>query len=93
VACSDPLQPDVVPRLDLRSTPCPINLIRARLTLETVAAGAWLQLELDAGEAERSVATGLAQAGHAVHCRAHPEDSTAVVLLVQAHGGEGRNSG
>lgn len=51
-------------RLDLRGTPCPLNLIRARLTLEGLAPGAWLELLLDAGEAEHSVSEGLRQAGH-----------------------------
>ncbi|MCT0218816.1 sulfurtransferase TusA family protein [Synechococcus sp. CS-1329] len=61
---SPPAQPSR--RLDLRGTPCPLNFIRSRLALETLAAGEWLQLDLDAGEPERMVAEGLRQEGHRV---------------------------
>jgi TusA-related sulfurtransferase len=73
--------------LDLRHTPCPLNLIRARLSLETLAPWAWLQLDLDPGEPEESVAAGLRQAGHAVQLVAHPQAPAAVRLLVQRDGG------
>ena len=39
--------------LDLRGTACPVNFIRTRLALETIEPGAWLQVDLDAGEPER----------------------------------------
>jgi len=52
--------------LDLRGTPCPLNFIRSKLALETVAPGAWLQVDLDAGEPEQLVAAGLREAGHRV---------------------------
>ncbi len=87
----DPVQPDNPQRLDLRGTPCPINLIRARLTLETIPPGAWLQLALDRGEAQQSVLAGLEQAGHRLQCRPHPEDPAAVLVLVQP--GEGQSGG
>ncbi|MCT0199161.1 sulfurtransferase TusA family protein [Synechococcus sp. CS-1325] len=51
-------------RLDLRGTPCPVNFIRSRLKLESVAPGAWLQIDLDGGEPERMVAEGLRAEGH-----------------------------
>jgi TusA-related sulfurtransferase len=53
-------------RLDLRGTPCPLNFIRSRLALETIAVGDWLQLDLDAGEPELMVGEGLSQEGHRV---------------------------
>ncbi|MDM7937138.1 MAG: sulfurtransferase TusA family protein [Cyanobium sp. CZS 48M] len=53
-------------RLDLRGTPCPLNFIRSRLALETIAVGEWLQLDLDTGEPEWMVAEGLRQEGHLV---------------------------
>ncbi len=59
-----PAEPSL--RLDLRGTPCPLNFIRSRLALERIAAGEWLQLELDAGEPELMVAEGLRQEGHRV---------------------------
>ena len=59
-----PAEPSL--RLDLRGTPCPLNFIRSRLALETIAAGEWLLLDLDAGEPELMVAEGLRQDGHLV---------------------------
>jgi TusA-related sulfurtransferase len=84
--------------LDLRGTPCPLNFIRSRLALEALEPGAWLQLDLDAGEPERSVAEGLREAGHRVEpVRPHQptpagrDDDTlapgVVRLLVRRHGG------
>ena len=52
--------------LDLRGTPCPVNFIRARLALETLPSGGWLQIDLDGGEPEQMVAEGLRSEGHAV---------------------------
>ena len=63
-------QPELDPpqRLDLRGTPCPVNFIRSRLKLETIAPGGWLLVDLDAGEPERMVAEGLRAEGHEVVC-------------------------
>jgi TusA-related sulfurtransferase len=80
-------QPPITTELDLRGTPCPLNFIRARLTLEGLVVGQWLQLDLDAGEAEHAVAEGLAQAGHTIQHGDHPEAPAAVRLLVQRHAG------
>ncbi len=78
-------------RLDLRGTPCPLNLVRARLTLEGLAPGAWLELLLDAGEAEQSVSEGLRQAGHQVEPhgvdRTVDPGSAGVCLLIRRHDG------
>ena len=52
--------------LDLRGTPCPVNFIRARLALETLPSGGWLQIDLDGGEQEQMVAEGLRSEGHVV---------------------------
>jgi TusA-related sulfurtransferase len=87
VARSDPAQPGDPQRLDLRGTPCPLNLIRARLTLETLPAGVSLKLELDRGEAEQSVLAGLEQAGHRLQCGPHPQDPAAVLVIVQPGAG------
>lgn len=53
-------------RLDLRGTPCPVNFIRCKLTLETMASGEVLSVTLDRGEPEAMVVPGLAQDGHRV---------------------------
>ena len=82
-----PSQPPITTQLDLRGTPCPVNFIRARLTLEGLAPGQWLQLDLDPGEPEQSVREGLEQAGHRLHSSPHPQAPLAVRLLVQRHAG------
>ena len=56
--------------LDLRGTPCPLNFIRTKLALEKLSAGEWLQVDLDAGEPEQMVASGLREAGHRVELEA-----------------------
>jgi len=71
--------------LDLRGTACPVNFIRTRLALETIDPGAWLQVDLDAGEPERLVADGLRQAGH--HVEITSLEDGAVRLLICRHGG------
>ena len=53
-------------RLDLRGTPCPVNFIRCKLTLETMASGEVLSVTLDRGEPEAMVGPGLEQDGHRV---------------------------
>jgi TusA-related sulfurtransferase len=52
--------------LDLRGVPCPLNWVRARLLLETMAPGTQLLLQLDAGEPIESVPRSAAEDGHEV---------------------------
>jgi len=52
--------------LDLRGVPCPMNWVRARLLLETLNAGAELQLQLDPGEPIESVPRSAVDDGHDV---------------------------
>ncbi len=52
--------------LDLRGTPCPMNYVRARLALEALPAGSWLQVDLDPGEPEEMVTVSLREDGHHV---------------------------
>ncbi|MEB3350670.1 MAG: sulfurtransferase TusA family protein [Cyanobacteriota bacterium] len=68
-------------QLDLRGTPCPLNFIRTRLTLESVPVGAVLEVLLDRGEPERMVADGIAAAGHGVSVE--PLDGAAVRLRIR----------
>ncbi len=84
---SDPQQLPITSRLDLRGMPCPVNFIRARLTLEGLAPGQWLELDLDPGEPEQAVQDGLQEAGHRVQRGDHPQAPAAVRLLVQRHAG------
>ncbi|MCT0208974.1 sulfurtransferase TusA family protein [Synechococcus sp. CS-1332] len=71
--------------LDLRGTACPVNFIRARLALETLPPGGWLQIDLDGGEPEQMVAEGLRSEGHGVQLV--PACGEGVRLLVQRDGG------
>ena len=52
--------------LDLRGTPCPVNFIRCRLTLESMQSGSCLEVQIDRGEPEAMVIPGLREAGHQV---------------------------
>ena len=82
---SDPAAlPDSALQLDLRGTPCPLNFIRSKLALEKIDPGAWLQVDLDAGEPEQLVALGLREAGHQVLLQ--PLAPGAVRLLIQRLG-------
>ena len=53
-------------QLDLCGTPCPLNFIRCRLTLESMTTGQCLQVDLDPGEPEEMVVPGLRRDGHQV---------------------------
>jgi TusA-related sulfurtransferase len=55
-----------VTELDLRGVPCPLNWVRARLLLETLAAGEELRLQLDRGEPLESVPASAREDGHQV---------------------------
>ena len=54
----------VVRSLDLRGTPCPVNFIRCKLTLESMQRGDQLHVKLDRGEPEQMVIPGLQKEGH-----------------------------
>ena len=71
-------------QLDQRGTPCPLNFIRSKLALEKLEPGAWLQVDLDAGEPEEMVASGLRDAGHRVELEPLAEG---VVRLLIRNGG------
>ena len=77
---SDPSGSDLIVRLDLRGTPCPLNFIRTRLALEKIPSGAQLQVDLDAGDPERMVSEGVRGDGHAV--RSTPLDDGGVQLRI-----------
>jgi len=76
--------PDPSAQLNLRGTPCPLNFIRSKLALEKLAVGAWLQVDLDAGEPEQMVASGLREAGQ--HVQVEPLEPGVVRLLIQRLG-------
>jgi TusA-related sulfurtransferase len=74
--------------LDLRGTPCPLNYVRARLALESLPPGSWLQVDLDSGEPEEMVTESLRGEGHQVRRADDPPaaEPPAVRLLIQRGG-------
>ncbi len=52
--------------IDLRGTPCPLNFIRCRLALEGLRFNEALKVDIDKGEPEETVITGLSKAGYNV---------------------------
>ncbi|MEC4983822.1 MAG: sulfurtransferase TusA family protein [Oscillatoria sp. PMC 1068.18] len=58
--------PEQVPdaQLDLRGTPCPINLVRTKLRLEKMSPGSLLEVWLDPGEPIEQVPDSLVMQGY-----------------------------
>ena len=52
--------------LDLRGTPCPANFVRCRLALEALNQNNTLQVDLDRGEPEETVLSGLKKEGYEI---------------------------
>ncbi len=52
--------------LDLRGTPCPTNFVRCSLALEKLSFTKILKVDLDKGEPEKSVVSGLQENGYKV---------------------------
>ncbi|MGB7084123.1 MAG: sulfurtransferase TusA family protein [Phormidesmis sp.] len=51
-------------QLDLRGTPCPLNFVRTKLTLEKMAPGSLLEVWLDPGEPIEQVPDSLRMDGY-----------------------------
>ncbi len=66
--------------LDLRGTPCPVNFIRCRLALEELDLIESLYVDIDRGEPEIMVISGLKEVGYQVEIV--QEESTWLRLLV-----------
>ncbi len=66
--------------LDLRGTPCPLNFIRCSLAMEELKKNQFIHVDLDKGEPELMVISGLKNAGHQVEI-IH-EDSSCLKLKV-----------
>ncbi len=71
--------------LNLRGTPCPINFVRTKLKLETMAPGQTLEVWLDAGEPIEQVPDSLRMEGYIIQSIDENRDdrSTYFVLRVQ----------
>ena len=66
--------------IDLRGTPCPNNYIRCCLALESINENEHLNVDLDKGEPQAMVLSGLQQDGHDIQIIR--EESNWVRLLV-----------
>jgi TusA-related sulfurtransferase len=71
--------------LNLRGTPCPINFVRTKLKLETMAPGQILEVWLDAGEPIEQVPDSLRMEGYIIQSIDENRDdrSNYFVLRVQ----------
>ena len=70
--------------LDLRGTPCPVNLIRCRLALEKLIDNQSLQVDIDTGEPQDMIIPGLRKEGYIVEIIL--EESNWIRLMISSHG-------
>ena len=70
--------------LDLRGTPCPVNFVRCRLALEALNQNNTLQVDLDRGEPEETVLSGLRKEGYEI--KIIHIDGTWIRFLVKING-------
>lgn len=52
--------------LDLHGVVCPLNFVKTKLAIETLAAGEWLEVILDEGDAMLNVPRSLKEEGHRI---------------------------
>lgn len=71
------LRPDA--HLDLRGTPCPLNLVRTKLCLEKMSPGTLLEVWLDPGEPIEQVPDSLTMGGYKIE---QIEDCTGYFALL-----------
>ncbi len=67
--------------IDLRGTPCPMNFVRCRLFLEKLKPQEFLIVDLDKGEPEELVISGLQNAGHQVDVVSQKMNSLRVKII------------
>ena len=70
--------------IDLRGTPCPINFVRCRLELEKLHSNETLKVDLDRGEPEEMVLSGLKEDGH--HIKVMLTEANWIRLIVAPNG-------
>ncbi|OHD70752.1 MAG: preprotein translocase subunit TatB [Spirochaetes bacterium RBG_16_49_21] len=67
--------------LDLRTVLCPINFVRAKLTLEEMTSGQVLEVILDDGEPMRNVPRSIKSEGHTIiNVLKLPDDSYRLLI-------------
>ena len=72
-------------RLDLRGTPCPINFVRTKLKLESMAPGTLLEVWLDGGEPIEQVPDSLKMEGYPIEQVTECDGFYAVSIRRVAH--------
>ena len=66
--------------IDLRGTPCPLNWVKAKLRLEGMQPGQWLEMILDDGDPVRNVPRSVRSEGHRVVRVTAADDCVHVVV-------------
>lgn len=77
--------------LDLRGTPCPMNWVKTKLTLEEMQPGQVLEVLLDEGDAVRNVPRTVKAEGHKI-VRVTPLETGFQLLIECAAAGRGGGS-
>ncbi len=70
--------------IDLRGTPCPLNFIKCRLAIEKLNSSDSLSIELDVGEPEAMVISGLINDGHQVEVTYKNEEWLRLMVITGA---------
>ena len=78
-------QDALVQYLDLRGIPCPLNFVRCNLAVENLKSNQILKIDLDRGEPEESVISGLSQSGHSVEIINQNDNN--ITLIINRFGG------
>ena len=71
-------------QINLRGTPCPINFVRCRLEIEKLNDNQNLQVDLDRGEPEIMVLSGLKDEGHKIQIILEESDWIRFVVIPNA---------
>ncbi len=66
--------------LDLRGVPCPLNYIRCSLALENLGSEEYLKIDIDKGEPEETILSGLSKAGHKIKIISQQKDSLTLTI-------------
>ena len=68
--------------LDLRGYVCPVNFVKCSIALEKLPLNEVLRVDLDAGEAEKSVVEGLIEKGYKVYIK--KRESQMITLIISS---------
>ena len=72
---------NLIKKLDLRGVKCPMNFVRAKITLDDSEVGTVLELFIDDGEAYDSVPKSLSEEGHEIVSLSSVEDGAWLLLV------------